>query len=261
MKAEKRWTWAGARAIGTSHTKAGVGCDDNGICIEVPTPYGPVLIAIASDGAGSAKHSAIGSLLVCITLTKLVRDFVINGMPVSDISEDVSERWLTHIRERISTFAELRGQSSRDYAATLVAAIVGPADGVILHIGDGGATIKCRGEDHWQIPSWPMQGQFASTTFFVTDDKRPVVQHRYVERPIQNVCVFTDGLERLILDFAKRIPFDPFFEKMIAPLRHEATGRSRHLSRELKRFLESQSVNERTDDDKTLILATRKTGL
>ncbi|MCQ4188385.1 PP2C family serine/threonine-protein phosphatase [Methylocystis suflitae] len=261
MNKQECWTWAGAKVAGTSHIKSGLGCDDNGICSEVATPRGPVLVAVVSDGAGSARYSAIGSALVCVTLTKLARGFVAEGYSVSDISHDVGDVWLTQVRERISISSSLRDRSPREYAATLVAAIIGPADATFLHVGDGGAVIKCENEDSWEIPSWPTQGEFASTTFFVTDDKRPPLQHRYVDRPVRSLGIFTDGLERLILDFTKKVPFDPFFDKVIAPLRAEATGRSRRLSRELERFLDSASINDRTDDDKTLILANRKTVL
>ena len=56
-----RWTWAAARSVGTSHIRAGKGCEDFGACVEVSGAFETVLVAVASDGAGSACHSAIGS--------------------------------------------------------------------------------------------------------------------------------------------------------------------------------------------------------
>jgi hypothetical protein len=44
---------------------------------------------------------------------------------------------------------------------------------------------------------------------------------------------------------------------MFARLRREREGQSRPLLRELRAFLGSAPVNQRTDDDKTLVLATR----
>jgi hypothetical protein len=65
----------------------------------------------------------------------------------------------------------------------------------------------------------------------------------------------TDGMERLALRFDSRTPHLPFFEPFFQALR---TGdASRDLDGALLRFLESESVRSRSDDDKTLILASR----
>src|SRR5262249_22636469 len=101
------------------------------------------------------------------------------------------------------------------------------------------------------------QGEYAATTFFVTDDPQPSIQFCFVDNPIQEIAVFSDGLERLVLDFSSHSAHAPFFEKMFAPLSTASTGRNRDLSRALKKFLDGPSVCDRTDDDKTLILARR----
>jgi hypothetical protein len=44
---------------------------------------------------------------------------------------------------------------------------------------------------------------------------------------------------------------------MFARLRREPAARPRRLAGELRTFLDSPAVNRRTDDDKTLVLATR----
>jgi hypothetical protein len=44
---------------------------------------------------------------------------------------------------------------------------------------------------------------------------------------------------------------------MFAPLREAPEGYSEELSLGLSRFLDSEKVNDRTEDDKTLILASR----
>ena len=74
----------------------------------------------------------------------------------------------------------------------------------------------------------------------------------------ESLAVFTDGIERLVLDFADLTPHEPFFSSMIIPVeRSEKGGRLSGLSQSLHAFLDSDKVNDRTDDDKTLILAAR----
>ena len=65
----------------------------------------------------------------------------------------------------------------------------------------------------------------------------------------------TDGLQMLALNFAGRTAHRPFFEPMFRRLRSAAPGEGLPLA--LRRFLNSPAVNGRSDDDKTLILATR----
>ena len=69
------------------------------------------------------------------------------------------------------------------------------------------------------------------------------------------MALFTDGLQTLALDYT-RAAHSPFFAPMFAALSSETEPGG--LLGPLSAFLESPAVNERTDDDKTLILATRK---
>jgi hypothetical protein len=57
------------------------------------------------------------------------------------------------------------------------------------------------------------------------------------------------------LDFRAQQPHGPFFAPMFAALRKEAEPE--RLTEPLRAFLDSPALAERTDDDKTLILATR----
>ncbi len=69
--------------------------------------------------------------------------------------------------------------------------------------------------------------------------------------------MFSDGIERLVLDFAQAVPFDGFFIPMFASIPNGSPGRDRGISRGLKNFLDSKTITDRTDDDKMLIMARR----
>lgn len=254
----RRWSWAAARSIGTSHIKAGKGCEDFGACLEVAGSSDTVLIAVASDGAGSACHSATGSWITTRVFAQVAAKYVLHGHDLRDLSSDTAREWLDDIRDRIGAAASRLGAVPRDFAATLVGCVIGSEWSAFIHVGDGAFVFRREGDLVWSVPTWPAQGEYAATTFFVTDEPEPHVQFATVSDAIDEVAVFSDGLERLVLEFSTKTAFSPFFEKMFVPLRESTVGRDRKLSRDLRSFLDGPSVCEKTDDDKTLFSAKRR---
>ena len=257
MTTAPEWSWVGACATGTSHAREELPCDDAGACLEVATPNGPALVAVASDGAGSAALSRFGSAMVTRSFCQSAAAYLRDGRRATDIDEAVAGDWLDAIRDRIAGRAGLVGEIPRSFAATLVGVIVSRDLAVVVHVGDGACALRVSGEAGWRVPSWPAQGEYASTTYFVTDDPQPRVGISRVEGRVEEVAVFTDGLERLALDFIGRCAFDRFFESLFPALRHAPPGRQRALPAQLRDFLDSERVIERTDDDKTLVMARR----
>jgi hypothetical protein len=93
----------------------------------------------------------------------------------------------------------------------------------------------------------------------VTEDPAPQLRIARSDQPIDGVALFSDGIERLVLDFANHTAPAPFFDTMMKPLASSAImGRDQKLCTSLKRYLDGERVNERTDDDKSLILALRR---
>jgi hypothetical protein len=73
------------------------------------------------------------------------------------------------------------------------------------------------------------------------------------------VALLSDGIEPLVLHYASRTVHAPFFDRMFGPVRRSvAVDEDLALSRELESYLFSPAIVERTDDDKTLVLATRR---
>lgn len=243
------WCWASATRIGTSHERNGTECQDVHRCLEVAG----TLIAIASDGAGSASHGRAGANLACRTMATGLATIVAAGrMPDDEDLADIVDA----VRDRIALAASRRDLASRDFAATLVAVVAGGDDTLAIHVGDGAAVVATSAG--WSAASWPDNGEFANTTFFVTDDAGPRLRIARTGGPVELVAVTTDGLERLALDLAGGVPHAPFFDGMMGALAPvSGRGRSASVSRGLAVFLGSDGVCARTDDDKTLILARR----
>ena len=126
---------------------------------------------------------------------------------------------------------------------------------VVAHVGDG--AVVARGQDgNWRALSWPENGEYASTTYFVTDDPAPRLRIARLAPEFDAYAAFSDGIEDLALDHTAAMPHQPFFRSMIAPLDgNEAFGKDPSLSSALAKFLDSDRVCARTDDDKSLILA------
>lgn len=251
------WRWAGARSKGTSHEKTGLPCQDYGCAKEVDGPAGPVFVAVVSDGAGSALRADVGSKIASVNMLRLAQDFL-RRSPRSELGEETTWEWLDAIRDKINAEAERVRLKPRDFAATIVTIIADDLGATIIHVGDGAVAIKSTNSTAWSVPSWPYQGEYASTTSFITDDPQPRLNFVVMDDPVSAFAVFSDGIERMVLDFANRTPHTPFFERMLKPVMAlSAPGRDTDLSEALRDYLSSPTVCERTDDDKTLILGAR----
>lgn len=248
------WGWAIATCRGTSHLRDNSECQDTSRCIVVGRDKS-ILAAVVSDGAGSAKYGKQGSLLTCRTISEGARlHFSQTQSPPTD---DDLWSWIDHARDRIFQSSQKLGTSPREFAATLVAVIAMPAETLVLHVGDGAAVINR--ENQWSVPSWPAHGEYASSTFFVTDD--PTADLRITRLPysIDGSAIFSDGIERLVLRFADQTPSASFFDKFAATVHSAGSpGSNPRLNASLKQYLDSPAINERTDDDKSLIIAVRR---
>lgn len=256
---QNAWRWAGARSVGTSHVRSGLPCQDYAVCMEFETGAGNVFVGAVSDGAGTASHAEAGARMVCSGFLRAAAAHFKNGLTVDEITDDVALEWMDEIRERISAFSRTRDLRPRDCAATLVGMLAGPRSSVLLHVGDGAAVVREVDSADWFAPSWPFHGEYASTTIFVTDDPMPDVSLVHLPVTLEGVALFSDGIERLVLDHAHRTAHGPFFDRMISPIKAgETGGHDRHLSRALRNYLDSPTICDRTDDDKSLILAARR---
>lgn len=211
---------------------------------------------VASDGAGSAKHSAVGSEIACNTFLEEVAGFLDGGGRVADIDQTRVDLWFDAIVGRLHLQAEGLDCPVRELACTLVAAVVGETSAVFVQVGDGGIVVR-RGEIY-EPATWPAAGDYVNTTFFVTDD-HALDNLRVVtdERPVDEVAVFTDGVQMLALHFATKTAHAPFFEPMFSRLRQEHPGDSAEVRVLVEEYLASDVINSRTDDDKTIVLASR----
>jgi hypothetical protein len=233
-------------------------CQDRAGCLTFETRSGPVIVAVVSDGAGSAEKGAYGASIVCSEFHRRAGAYLRSNGALAEIDAELTADWIDSIRDRISVAALSAARRPRDYAATLVALMANKQHGVVVHVGDGAVVVRRRDTHEWSVPSWPFHGEYASTTRFIIDDPEAQFTLVHVDSAIDRFALFSDGIENLVLDHQKRTAPASFFERLLQPVATwEGTGRSRKLSKHLRDYLGSEKVCEATDDDKTLILGAR----
>jgi protein phosphatase 2C-like protein len=253
------WRIASACDIGTSHMGSGTPCQDSAAHAILRTKDGPVLVAAVCDGAGSAAHSEIGSWLASTTFVELVELHFENGACLADIDRDKATAWVTRTAERLISRAGEDGNEPKDYSCTLLAAIVGSKAAAFVQIGDGAIVVSHGEADGWSWVFWPQHGEYANqTTFVLSANAANALDFSFAPRRVDEVAIFSDGIERMVLHGATKAVNEPFFRQMFLPVRASTTrGFDQKLSEKLKGYLGSPVVNARTNDDKTLLMATR----
>jgi hypothetical protein len=252
-----QWTWASASFAGTSHLKSDLRLQDAFSCSKISIENNEFFYSVISDGAGSASHGGEGASIVSRTFALEIRKFLSNGARFPSLS--IIESWIDIARDRIYSASCNRKLIPRDFASTLVCIISNSFSSVIIHIGDGAVVIHDKNLNEWQVPIWPSHGEYASTTFFVTDEIFPNLKTIFIAKEIDCIVSFSDGLERLALDFNLQKAHIPFFDSITKPVfDSNIKGKDFELSKLLKKYLNSPSINARTDDDKSLIISVYK---
>jgi hypothetical protein len=248
------WKYLNESVQGTSHQQTSTVCQDASFVTPYKVDGDEILILACADGAGSAKEAQVGAAQTCTAITTCATAYFESGRTLSELTEDAVRSWMRELHGSLVSEAEQRGVTLRELACTLLFGMVGSDRAVFIQIGDG-AIVTLQGEKYCPV-FWPQAGEYQNTTFFVTDDE---YEHRFqsqiLEKSVTELAMFTDGLQMLALNYANKTAHDPFFKPMFEALR--AVPDRQDLIVPLKQFLDSKHVNDRTDDDKTLILATR----
>lgn len=254
------WKYGFASVAGTSHQKAGLPCQDASRAELVLDSTGQeILIAAVSDGAGSAAQAQLGSVMAAEFFVAKVKTHFDSGGSLEQLADGFLENWIAAFQQTAKSWAG-DGGMVQEFACTLLAAVIGNEQALYVHLGDGAIVEARHGEsDQFRCVSWPQQGEYANTTHFLTDaDAAEKILVELKSYAVDEVALFTDGLQNLVLDYRTQSPHSPFFAPLFGWLRPRPNGFSQELSDSLAGYLNSEKFNARTDDDKTLLLATRQ---
>lgn len=251
------WRHIAQSLQGPSHADDGTPCQDAARVRLIGEGAAQALVACVADGAGTAIYGSDGSAMACDAIVQRAEEYLNAYGGFEQLQRDDALRWCEDARQRIQQAADTRGCRTREFATTLCVAIVAEEQSRFFQIGDGAIILKSNGT--YGVVFWPQSGEYANSTYFLTsEDFRGHLEFLASTNDISDVALFTDGIERLALQFEQKTPHAPFFSPLFDALR-SSTGHER-LSDDLRRFLQSDSIRARSDDDTTLILASRLSG-
>jgi len=224
-----------------------------------------VLVASVSDGAGSASQSEFGAKLVVSAFQTTFGAAAREEPDLRFLDRSFILVWLAKVQEAIRRRAEEDGFQPRDYACTFLGTVVGDDAAGYVQIGDGAIVVADieDDEDVYSWVFWPQHGEFANSTFFITmENAAEIIQFEKCETSdsvcrVREVAMFSDGLERLVLDMTARTVHSPSLRPILDWLATTDPVSAGQPSEVLAAYLNSPHVNRRTDDDKTLVMATR----
>jgi serine/threonine protein phosphatase PrpC len=250
------WKAVSHSSIGVLHQQNGLPCQDYG-------NYRPlkngVIIGAVADGAGSAKYSDVGARLVVeTTLVYLMGRFIQKqrfcqqNFSKEEAKECFDKLLKSRLIGRLKQKAQQEGYSIQDLACTLLCFVATPSWTAAMQIGDGFLVVQPQNENYKLLFS-PDKGEFTNETTFVTSaNALSDMQVGVIPSPLKFICAATDGLERVALRMSDWTPFAPFFNPLNEYL--EETPKPYQDKAYLVDFLASERLNQKTQDDKTLLL-------
>jgi hypothetical protein len=255
------WQVAGASVIGTSHVRHGQPCQDSHGFRVLKSSTAEVLLCAVSDGAGSASRSHEGAALACDLFLQMAEERVSAAATVAVLDRGFFLEWLAQFRSSVRELARADNAEPHDYACTFLGAALDRHCAAFAQLGDGAIVVSDDDADSFSWVFWPQTGEYANVTNFATSqDAAVAIEHAFVPRAIAELALFTDGVQSLALQMQSRSAHQPFFRAVFKPMRAANADREK-LDAGLGAFLGSAAVNERTDDDKTIILASRAAAL
>lgn len=243
------WRIVSASVCGSSHERAGqVGQDSN---YWTKLEQG-ILVAAIADGSGSARLGHLGAKLS----SRISVETICKFYPFQLCSHSLKSLMVESVKASLSAIeTEAKAHNARleDFACTLIVFIASPGSLAIAQIGDGAVVIK---ENDGAIATLtsPSYGEYINeTTFLTSRDAFDVMQINVCQKSITHIAAFSDGLQRLGLNMPQGSPHLPFFSPLFDFISNVIDTRKARA--ELEDFLRSPRVQERTDDDLTLLLA------
>lgn len=207
------------------------------------------VIAVA-DGAGSARFAdRAASLSVDRAITYFKN--------VADLLDADLFLWSAAVRAafdaaRNAVFEASRAArvEPRHFATTLQVVLLGRDAYCYGRIGDGCGVGRC-GEALIPLAPAPDNAFANETTFLTSAGAEPAV---YLgDSPLSDCAVFTDGLQHLAMQLAQWRPHDPFFGPLFEYVR--TTPDAAHAEADLDAYLRTDVFDQRTDDDRTLVIS------
>ncbi|AFZ26748.1 hypothetical protein Cylst_4683 [Cylindrospermum stagnale PCC 7417] len=247
-----QWRIVAASVCGTSHVRNKQLCQDAHHWQILPNN---VLVVAAADGAGSASQGKVGAMVAVetaieyISMQKVTQDMLADDALLREL---LTEAMLA-ARKAVEDEAATGNNQPHDLATTLIVMVATPNVVAVAQIGDGLAVAKDSIGDLFAL-TMPDNGEYINeTTFLTSSGAVDTAQMKLWREDIVNVAVLTDGLQMLALNMVVGEPHKPFFFPLFEFV---ANAEDKTAAKEqLVKFLNSERITQRTDDDLTLVIA------
>lgn len=232
------WVVVGASVKGNGHIQTGMPCQDNHKYEQLGDGWG---IAIVSDGAGSAKHSEIGSKVVSergiLHFKQLLEkeEWMKNNTLPTDIEWlQKSYNVLKNIRNEVALVAQKNNVDVRDLSATCLVVIYSPVGLLTVHVGDGRMGYENM-SGIWKPIMTPHKGEEANQTIFLVSDFWSIPNYTLsgvlvpesvvIREPVRAFALMSDGCENTSWCctakneetgkyYDRNLPFEGFFKPL-----------------------------------------------
>lgn len=278
------WLILADSVIGKSHISSNTVCQDS----HYYTPFSEMEgwgIAVVSDGAGSAKHSEIGSKFIA---EQAVPHFFKKGIKEKQWDKQNTlpsdEEWAEFAWEQLKNCAGALyeyGEKEldipfKDLSCTVIAVVISPHGLLVTHIGDGRAGY-CTHDGTWNSMIQPHKGEEANMTYFLTSHvwatqkgfrtahNVPIPESRIIRETATAFTLLSDGMENHCFECLKKYPdkdlyFDsnqPYglFYNVVIDMIKKIEDKASRNEKWTEILTKGNKKIEDEPDDKTMILA------
>lgn len=277
------WIVVGASVQGSGHISMNLPCQDSSSYKYIGDGWG---IAIVADGAGSAKHSQVGSSIAVqrglFHFEKLIS--ANNWMQSNQLPTDIqwnknSYQTLKVLHDEIKKFSEQKNVDYKSLSSTIIVVIHAPKGLLVCHIGDGRAGYR-DSQGEWHSIITPHKGEEANQTIFIPSDFWDVPyfelsgvlvpEARVITAPITAFTLMSDGCEKTSWEcnlfnaetqkyYDPNLPSKRFFNSVVDSLKEFRNNNVSldEMSKKWEIFLcGGNNSFKKESDDKSMIVGT-----
>ena len=238
----------GASVVGTSHLSTETPCHDNHAYKILPNGLG--FIACVSDGMGSASHAELGSLTASTFIVEFLEKYLDVKMTDEEIITLIKEGFI-ETNDQLHDVANQNEVNIKDLNATLLVFVSFHDRQFYGQVGDCAAIGKIG--DSYEVIAKQQRGEYANATFSICNLES-------IENGIYEKCdkfypmvsLMSDGIESISISAKDKTVSHLFYDPFFKVFSHENYNQE-EVQKSLERFLASERINKKTDDDKTLL--------
>ncbi len=238
----------GASVVGTSHISSDTPCHDAHAYRVLPENLG--IIACVSDGMGSAKAAEIGSQTASSFIVDYLEKMLDPKMSDDEIILLIKEGYVETYDQLLMT-ASQHELHIKDLNATLLVFVSLGKRQFYGQVGD--CSMIGRLDDQYQVIAKQQRGEYANATYSICDETS-IEQGIYekIDGLFPEVALMSDGIESISISSKDKVVSKLFYDPFFKVFSHESYHQ-KDVEAALVRFLNSERISKKTDDDKTLL--------